>query len=70
MTARPDPTDAELAALVAAAKARPDYQAALAREVDPHDYFGANQRAAAIVAIYRELLIAGGWLDEGDDAAR
>jgi hypothetical protein len=58
MTARPF-TAADSAALVATAKARPDYQQALADELTGE--IGASDRAAIHRRIYRELLIAGGW---------
>jgi hypothetical protein len=58
MTARPF-TAADSAALVATAKARPDYQQALADEAAGR--IGASDRAAILRRIYRELLIAGGW---------
>jgi hypothetical protein len=52
-------TAADSAALVATAKARPDYQQALADEAAGR--IGASDRAAILRGIYRELLIAGGW---------
>lgn len=58
MTARPF-TAADSAALVATAKARPDYRQALADEAAGR--IGASDRAAILRDIYRELLIAGGW---------
>lgn len=58
MTARPF-TAADSAALVATAKARPDYQAALADEaakrIRPDERIEIHRR------IYRDLLVAGGW---------
>jgi hypothetical protein len=58
MIARPF-TAADSAALVATAKARPDYQQAIADEAAGR--IGASDRAAILRGIYRELLIAGGW---------
>jgi len=65
MTACPF-TAADSAALVATAKARPDYRAALADEAVGR--IGASERAAILRRIYRELLEAGGW--PVGDAAR
>lgn len=52
-------TAADSAALVATAKARPDYRAALADEAAGR--IGAGRRAAILRRVYRELLVAGGW---------
>lgn len=52
-------TAADSAALVATAKARPDYRQALADEAAGR--IGAGDRAAIVRGIYRELLEAGGW---------
>jgi hypothetical protein len=58
MTARPF-TAADSAALVATAKARPDYQAAIADEAAGR--INDDERITILRRIYRELLIAGGW---------
>lgn len=70
MTAAARPfTAADSAAMVATAKARPDYQAALADEAAGR--IGAGHRAAILRGIYRELLIAGGWpVGDGEASER
>jgi len=51
-------TAADSAALVATAKARPDYQRALADEAAKR--IRPDERITILRAIYRELLVAGG----------
>jgi hypothetical protein len=52
-------TAADSAALVATAKARPDYQQAFADEAAKR--INDDERITILRRIYRELLIAGGW---------
>jgi hypothetical protein len=52
-------TAADSAALVATAKARPDYRQALADEAAGR--IRPDERITLLRAIYRELLVAGGW---------